>query len=129
MCVCVCLFLVSSAMAAVGRTDEMIRDYLLFRGFTSTLKAFDTDLKNEREKGFRVSTFNFISRNRNSCDSRLSWSVLLQCKMFCKSFPQADRVLDQLHSYVNTYDIVGLKEYWSFLDSRIFSRLEHVSRV
>ena len=41
-------------MAAVGRTDEMIRDYLLFRGFTSTLKAFDTDLKNEREKGFRV---------------------------------------------------------------------------
>ena len=40
-------------MAAVGRTDEMIRDYLLFRGFTSTLKAFDTDLKNEREKGFR----------------------------------------------------------------------------
>ena len=41
-------------MAAMGRTDEMIRDYLLFRGFTSTLKAFDTDLKNEREKGFRV---------------------------------------------------------------------------
>ena len=41
-------------MTAVGRTDEMIRDYLLFRGFTSTLKAFDTDLKNEREKGFRV---------------------------------------------------------------------------
>ena len=48
-------------MAAVGRTDEMIRDYLLFRGFTSTLKAFDTDLKNEREKGFRVNNIFFFS--------------------------------------------------------------------
>ena len=47
-------------MAAVGRTDEMIRDYLLFRGFTSTLKAFDTDLKNEREKGFRVRNTNDV---------------------------------------------------------------------
>ena len=47
-------------MAAVGRTDEMIRDYLLFRGFTSTLKAFDTDLKNEREKGFRVNNIIFF---------------------------------------------------------------------
>ena len=47
-------------MAAVGRTDEMIRDYLLFRGFTSTLKAFDTDLKNEREKGFRVKNLTFF---------------------------------------------------------------------
>ena len=35
--------------------------------------------------------------------------------------------MDQLHGYINTYDIVGLKDYWAFLDTRIFSRLEHVS--
>jgi len=27
---------------------------ILFRGFTSTIRAFDSDLKNEKEKGFRV---------------------------------------------------------------------------
>ena len=34
--------------------DELVKEYLLFRGFTATLKSFDTDLKNEKEKGFRV---------------------------------------------------------------------------
>jgi len=34
--------------------DELVREYLLFRGFVTTLKSFDTDLKNEKEKGFRV---------------------------------------------------------------------------
>ncbi len=44
-------------------------------------------------------------------------------------FTKADRVLDQLLSYVSNYDIVGLREYWNFLDSRIFCRLEHVSII
>ena len=34
--------------------DELVREYLLFRGFTGTLKTFDADLKNEKEKGLRV---------------------------------------------------------------------------
>ena len=34
--------------------DELVREYLVFRGFTPTLKSFDSDLKNEKEKGFRV---------------------------------------------------------------------------
>ena len=34
--------------------DELVREYLLFRGFVTTLKSLDTDLKNEKEKGFRV---------------------------------------------------------------------------
>ena len=34
--------------------DELVREYFVFRGFTGTLKAFDTDLKNEKEKGFRI---------------------------------------------------------------------------
>ena len=34
--------------------DEQIREYLLFRGFVSTLKAFDADIKSEKEKGLRA---------------------------------------------------------------------------
>ena len=35
--------------------DKLIRDYLLQRGFNNTLKSFDNDLKNDKEKGFKVS--------------------------------------------------------------------------
>ncbi|CAG9835627.1 unnamed protein product [Diabrotica balteata] len=34
--------------------DEMIREYLLYRGFGSTLKAFDAELKADKMKSFRV---------------------------------------------------------------------------
>lgn len=35
--------------------DELIREYLLFRGFTNALKWFDLDVKLDKDKGFRVS--------------------------------------------------------------------------
>lgn len=34
--------------------DELVREYLIYRGFTSTVKAFDNDLKADKDKGFRV---------------------------------------------------------------------------
>ncbi len=40
---------------AVGAMDEAIREYLLFRGFLQTLKVFEQEKKDDREKGFRVS--------------------------------------------------------------------------
>lgn len=40
--------------AAAGRIDELVKDYLLFRGLTQTQKAFDSELKNDKEKGLRV---------------------------------------------------------------------------
>ncbi|XP_071793240.1 WD repeat-containing protein 91-like [Asterias amurensis] len=39
---------------AVERTAELVRDYLLFRGFTNTLKSFDAELKLDKDKKFRV---------------------------------------------------------------------------
>ena len=42
-------------MAHVQYVDELTREYLLFRGFCGTLKAFDTELKADKDKGFRVS--------------------------------------------------------------------------
>lgn len=47
-------------MSQIQYVDELIREYLLYRGFSGTLKMFDTELKSDKEKGFRVSIFNVI---------------------------------------------------------------------
>ena len=36
---------------ATQRLDELIRDYLLYRGLTSTLKSLDAELKNDKGPG------------------------------------------------------------------------------
>ncbi|XP_026989170.1 WD repeat-containing protein 91 [Tachysurus fulvidraco] len=79
--------------SAVERTDDLVREYLIYRGFTSTLKYLDTEIKSDKEKGFRV-----------------------------------DKIIEQLQQFIQCYDLAGLKEYWSYLDHRLFSRLEDVYR-
>ncbi|XP_037609115.1 WD repeat-containing protein 91 [Sebastes umbrosus] len=79
--------------SAVERTDEHVREYLIYRGFTSTLKHLDTEVKADKEKGFRV-----------------------------------DKIIDQLQQFVHSFDLFGLKEYWLYLDRRLFCRLEDVYR-
>lgn len=76
-------------MAHMQFVDELVREYLLYRGFTSTVKAFDSDLKSDKDKGFRV-----------------------------------DKIVDQIIHHINVSDLNGLKEYWSHLDSLVFSKLE-----
>ena len=39
---------------AMVRMDELVRDYLLYRGFTGTLKVLDAEIKTDKDKGFRV---------------------------------------------------------------------------
>lgn len=41
-------------MAHVQYIDELIKEYLYYRGFNTTLKSFEIDLKNDKEKAFRV---------------------------------------------------------------------------
>lgn len=79
--------------SAVERTDEHVREYLIYRGFTNTLKHLDSDIKTDKEKGFRV-----------------------------------DKIIDQLQQFVQNFDLFGLKEYWLYLDRRLFCRLEDVYR-
>ncbi|XP_019114160.1 WD repeat-containing protein 91 isoform X2 [Larimichthys crocea] len=79
--------------SAVERTDEHVREYLIYRGFTSTLKHLDSDIKADKEKGFRV-----------------------------------DKIIEQLQQFVQNFDLFGLKEYWVYLDRRLFCRLEDVYR-
>uniref|UniRef100_A0A8C1N6D4 WD repeat-containing protein 91 n=1 Tax=Cyprinus carpio TaxID=7962 RepID=A0A8C1N6D4_CYPCA len=79
--------------SAVERTDDLVREYLIYRGFTSTLKHLDSEIKSDKDKGFRV-----------------------------------DKIIDQLQQLIQSYDLTGLKEYWAYLDRRLFSRLEDVYR-
>ncbi|KAB5549195.1 hypothetical protein PHYPO_G00064580 [Pangasianodon hypophthalmus] len=79
--------------SAVERTDDLVREYLIYRGFTGTLKHLDAEIKADKEKGFRV-----------------------------------DKIIDQLQHFIQNFDLAGLKEYWSYLDHRLFSRLEDVYR-
>ncbi|XP_052772488.1 WD repeat-containing protein 91-like isoform X1 [Mya arenaria] len=72
-----------------GRVDELVKDYLLYRGLSSTLKSLEFELKNEKEKAFRV-----------------------------------DKIIDQLQSCISTYDLSNLRDYWNFLNARLFARLE-----
>ncbi|XP_033870948.2 WD repeat-containing protein 91-like [Acipenser ruthenus] len=79
--------------SAVERTDELVREYLIFRGFTSSLRHLDVEIKADKEKGFRV-----------------------------------DKIIEQLQQFIQSYDLPGLRDYWGYLDRRLFSRLEDIYR-
>ncbi|KAF9422314.1 hypothetical protein HW555_001904 [Spodoptera exigua] len=53
------------------------------------MKAFDNDLKADKDKGFRV-----------------------------------DKIVEQIVHYINVSDLNGFKDYWSHLDTLVFSKLE-----
>ena len=36
--------------------------------------------------------------------------------------------MEQLQQFVQSYDLAALRDYWSYLDRRLFSRLEDVYR-
>lgn len=57
MFVCIRNRLLCEMAAAVERTDDLVREYLLYRGFTSSLKHLDSEIKADKEKGFRVSVY------------------------------------------------------------------------
>ena len=50
---------------ACRKLDNLVKDYLHFRGFISTYKTFEQELKNDKNKGFRVNVFCVLSfRNK-----------------------------------------------------------------
>ncbi|KAG0332811.1 WD repeat-containing protein 91 [Podila horticola] len=42
-------------MNSIQHIDELVKEYLLFRGFTSTYKAFEAENKTDKDKGFQAS--------------------------------------------------------------------------
>ncbi|XP_020630287.1 WD repeat-containing protein 91-like isoform X2 [Orbicella faveolata] len=76
--------------AAIPMLDDVIKEYLVFRAFSNTLKSFESDLKADKDKSFRV-----------------------------------DKIVDQLYQYILSYDIVGLRDFWDYLNDRFFKRLDY----
>ncbi|GES84047.1 WD repeat-containing protein 91 isoform X2 [Rhizophagus clarus] len=76
-------------MNSVSQVDELVKEYLLFRGFSNTFRVFEQECRNDKDKGF-----------------------------------QADKIIEELFSYVTSSDIDGLLDYWKYLDLRYFSRLD-----
>ena len=44
----------SASMDAIPYVDSLIKEYLLFRGFTGSLRAFNRDLASDRGQGFQA---------------------------------------------------------------------------
>ncbi|KAK4018483.1 WD repeat-containing protein 91 isoform X1 [Daphnia magna] len=40
-------------MSCIQQMDELVKEYLSFRGFTSTVRALDAEVKSEKDKAFR----------------------------------------------------------------------------
>jgi hypothetical protein len=78
----------SNGITSVAFMDELVKEYLLFRGCNTTFKSFEHDLRQDKDRAFK-----------------------------------ADKIVEQLFSYINTYDLVNLIEYWSYLDQKYFSHL------
>lgn len=82
-----------SSMYSTVYVDELLREYLVFRGFTKTLQQFNLECKNDRMKGF-----------------------------------QASAIIEELFEKINTFQLNGLLELWSYLDSAFFSKLDNSYR-
>ena len=83
------------ANCGVGTTsisfmDDLVKEYLLYRGCNATLKSFEHDLKQDKDRTFK-----------------------------------ADKIVEQLFAYVNSYDLLALLEYWSYLDQKYFSHITY----
>lgn len=66
-------------MANSNFADDLVKEYLLFRGLTTSLKSLDAELKSEKDKGFRKEPHYYNKELAKmcmlaSCTLILSWS-------------------------------------------------------
>ncbi|XP_066915154.1 WD repeat-containing protein 91-like [Clytia hemisphaerica] len=63
--------------------DDLIKEYLIYRGFTATLKCFDVDLKNDKSKSFKVENileqFATCIHNTDITSLRKYWKYFDRC--------------------------------------------------
>eukprot|EP00045_Choanoeca_perplexa_P014775 m.175853 g.175853 ORF g.175853 m.175853 type:complete len:625 (-) comp16791_c0_seq8:2257-4131(-) len=95
------------ATATVPLLDEAVREYLLFRGFTQALRAFDKELEKDQTKGFQ--TDHLISKLLRCVeDSDLPTMLALWEQLDLRFFSRLD------HSFQNTTHTLetGLRRLW-----------------
>lgn len=70
-------------MAQVAFLDSMLREYLVFRGYSNTLKALDLEQRNEKDQHFRaerlIDHFNMAVQASDLNALRSLWLHLDNC--------------------------------------------------
>lgn len=73
--------------AATGRVDELVKDYLLYRGCTASLRNFEYELKVDKDKGLRadkiLEQFQHYMATFNLSGLRDYWNHL-NTRLFCR---------------------------------------------
>ena len=123
-------------MNALPYVDQLFREYLLFRGFTSTIQAFNSDLANDKGQGFQVlspgaehlppSACLPTHLLRIHCASNLRRSSDRPCTSLTSSTTlQADQITSLVFSRLirqgRGKELLDLLE---FLNARVYSRLD-----
>ena len=75
-------------MDGIPEADEVVAEYLLFRGFTRTLRAFNADKKGDRTRRFQVHTLSPLVKNKIQVVRS-----------------QVQKVLDEMLFYINSQDL------------------------
>jgi len=92
--------------------DELVKEYLLYRGFNGAVRALDVDLKSDKDKAFRVHFKN-------------KFKISLVIDIDFLNPLQPDKIVEQFISYITIYDLNGLRDYWNHFDQLVFERLDH----
>ncbi|KAF8938715.1 WD repeat-containing protein 91 [Dissophora ornata] len=124
-------------MNSIQHIDELVKEYLLvmppflnfdthyrhfggaldldsrFRGFTNTYKAFETESKTDKDKGFQAC----INLDGVICFSSFGRAGLANVA--------AEKIIEELFASIAAMDLSALLEHWRYLDIRYFSRLDH----
>ena len=92
----------------VKYVDDLIGDYLLWRGFIQTKKRFAREIEDDKNKGFHVCSCCYaVNASRNSY---AQW--------------KASKIVEQLFLFIRQLDIEGLIGLWGHLNETFFSHLD-----
>ena len=85
----------------------------MYRGFTSTLRQFELEKKDDKDRGFRV---------RRDINHTYISNLLPHVHTL-----QVNRIVEYIVQCVTRSDFANLQSFWVYLNKRFFSRLTHDS--
>ncbi|XP_065648765.1 WD repeat-containing protein 91 isoform X2 [Hydra vulgaris] len=91
-------------MAALSSTiDSLVKEYLIFRGFTSSLKVLETEIKNDNNKSYKVDKileqFSLYIQNYEIANLKSYWRYFERC-YFCQLGHETYKLVKKLETNV-----------------------------
>ena len=94
---------VPNLMENVAYADDLVKEYLIFRGFSQTFKNFTLEKRHDKTKGFQV-------RQKYR-------SILLSYH-----FKKAAKVVDLLLHHIHSFNLQQLLELWTYLNDNYYQK-------